>query len=205
VTLRGLKLDSAKEVRLSPKGSAKLLKKAKVTVPAQQDAARVGDSEAEAELHVPADVKGDSVELVVVTAAGDTAAHKVLLDRAAPAREKEPNDGFKQAQPVAVGATVAGAISRGQDVDVYRFEAKAGDKVVIEMHAARHGSALDSFLTLYDADGQVIDSSDDVAGSRDSRIEATLKKAGAYHVGVTDALDQGGAAFAYRLTIRKAE
>jgi hypothetical protein len=51
----------------------------------------------------------------------------------------------------------------------------------------------------------VIDMSDDVAGSRDSRVEATLKKAGVYHVAVTDANDQGGPAHRYRLVIRAAE
>jgi hypothetical protein len=47
--LRGLKLDSAKEVRVVPKGSVKLLKKSKAPPPPQQDAERVGDSVVEVE------------------------------------------------------------------------------------------------------------------------------------------------------------
>lgn len=204
VTLRGLRLDAAKEVKLSPTGSVKLVKKTKIPVPNQQDPARVGDSEAEVELQLPADIAGDAVAVVVVTPTGESASHKVLLDRAPLVLEKEPNDGFKQAQLVSLGRTVAGEISRAQDVDVYRFEAKAGDKIVVEVMAARLGSPLDSFLTLYDGAGQVLTMNDDLPGSRDSKIEATLKKAGIYLVAVTDANDQGGAAYAYRLSLRKA-
>jgi hypothetical protein len=200
LTLRGLKLENAKEVRAS-KGTVKLLKKGKAPVPQQMEAASVGDSQVEVELTLPADVSGDDVEVTVVV--GDaTATRKVFVDRVAPVAEKEPNDGFKQAQEVKLGQTIEGSISRAQDVDTFRFEVKAGTKVVIEVFAARLGSALDSFLTLYDAGKQILDTCDDVEGSSDSRIEATLAKAGVYYVSVTDAHDQGGPLHPYRLIIR---
>jgi hypothetical protein len=126
----------------------------------------------------------------------------VLIDRTPPLTEKEPNDGFKQAQPVKLGQTVEGGIDRGQDVDVFRFEAKAGDKVVVEVIAARLGSALDSFLTVCDGDGQILGTCDDVEGSTDSRLELTLKKAGIYYACVSDANDQGGPAHRYRLVVQ---
>jgi hypothetical protein len=201
LALRGLNLDSAAEVRLSAKGSVKLLKKHKVPVPPQQEASRVGNSEVEIQVTLPADI-GDNADVTVVTPAGTSAAHRILIDRTPPLAEKEPNDGFKQAQPVKVGDTVEGSIARGQDVDVYRFEAKAGDKVVVEVFAARLGSALDSFLTVYDAGGQIVASSDDITDSTDSRLELTLTKAGTYYASVTDAHDQGGPAHRYRLVIR---
>ncbi len=202
LTLRGLKLDSAKEVRVAPKGSVKVLKKSKAPPPPQQDAARVGDSVLEVELALPADVPGEHVELTVVTPAGASAAHRALIDRTPPVAEKEPNDGFKQAQPVKVGQTIEGAIGRAQDVDVYRFEGKAGDRVVVEVFAARLGSALDSLLTIYDSEGQIVGTCDDIEGSSDSRLEITLAKAGSYHASVSDAHDQGGPAHRYRLVIR---
>jgi hypothetical protein len=168
-----------------------------------QDSARVGDTEAKVELRLSSEVAGEAVEVVVTTPAGDTTPHKVLIDRAAVLAEQEPNDGFKTAQPAALGQVVEGVVSRGQDVDVYRFEGKAGDKVVIEVTAARLGSALDSFLTLYDAAGEVVAMNDDREGARDSRVEATLKRDGSYHVGVTDANDLGGPSHRYRLVIRR--
>jgi hypothetical protein len=202
LVLRGLKLDTATEVRLAGKGSVKLLKKSKAAVPAQQDAGRVGDSQVEVEVALPADVMGDRVELTVVTPAGSSAAHKVLIDRAAVLTEKEPNNGFKTAQAIMVGQTVEGSIAHAQDVDVYRFEAKAGERLVVEVLAARLGSALDSFLTVYDAGGQIVASSDDIEGSTDSRLELTAAKAGTYYASVSDAHDQGGPAHRYRLVIR---
>ncbi len=202
LTLRGLKLDGAKEVRLAGKGSVRLLKKSKVAVPPQQDAQRIGDSQVEVEVTLPADITGEHVELSVTTPAGTSAAHKVLLDRTPPVAEKEPNDGFKQAQQVKIGQTIQGRIDRAQDVDVYRFEGKAGDKLVVEVFAARLGSALDSFLTLHDAEGQILAMSDDIEGSTDSKVEVTLPRAGRYHASVSDAHDQGGPVHVYRLVIR---
>jgi hypothetical protein len=202
LTLRGLKLDTVKEVRIAPKGAVKLLKKGKTSVPAQMEASRAGDSEAEVELTLPADVPGGTVKLVAVGPGGESAPHEVLIDRIPPVAEKEPNDGFKQAQPVKVGDVVQGAISRPLDVDLYRFEGKGGQKVVVEVHAARHGSPLDSVLTLYDAAGSVLETSDDIPGSSDSRIEMTLPQTGSYYAAVSDANDQGAAFFLYRLSVR---
>jgi hypothetical protein len=201
LTLRGLKLDGAKEVKAS-KGTAKLLKKGKVAVPQMMEAKDVGDSQVEAELTLPADVTGEEVEVTVVVSDEVKATRKVFIDRTPPVAEKEPNDGFDTAQAVKIGQTIDGSISRAQDVDVFRFEAKAGDKVVIEVFAARLGSALDSLLQLYDADKQILATCDDIQDSTDSRLEVTLEKAGTYYVSVTDAHDQGGPLHPYRLVIR---
>jgi hypothetical protein len=202
ITLRGLKLDSAKEVRISPKGTVKLLSKGKVAVPPQMDVGKVGDSQVEVELSLPADVSGDSVQLIVAGPGGDSVPHQVLIDRTPIVAEKEPNDGFKQAQLVALGQVVEGTISRPTDVDTYRFEGKTGQKIVLEIHAARHGSPLDSVLTLYDSTGAILETSDDIEGSTDSRIKTTLPRTGTYYVAVSDANDQGAAMFLYRLTLR---
>jgi hypothetical protein len=202
ITLRGLKLDTAKDVRVSPRGSVKLLSKSKAPVPPQMDAAKVGDSQAEIELTVPADAPGESVQIIVAGPGGDSAPHAVRIDRTRIVAEKEPNDGFKQAQPVELGQVIQGAISNPTDVDTYRFEGKAGQRVVLEIHASRWGSPLDSVLTLYDSTGATLETSDDIDGSTDSRIETTLARKGTYYVAVSDANDQGAAFFAYRLTLR---
>jgi hypothetical protein len=100
-----------------------------------------------------------------------------------------------------VPSIVEGAISQNQDVDVFRFEGKAGQVVVIEVLAARRGSALDSILLLHDADGKLIASNDDHAGSTDSLLEIKLPRTGAYFVTVMDAHDSGGVMHVYRLTV----
>jgi hypothetical protein len=119
--------------------------------------------------------------------------------------EKEPNDGFRQAQKIQVPQVIDGLIDRPRDVDVFRFEGKAGQKVICEILAARHGSALDSILTIYDAQGRELASNDDTEASPDSRLEVTLPKAGIYHVTVMDAHDQGGPEHVYRLVVRQAK
>jgi hypothetical protein len=196
--LRGLRLDTAKEVSASV-GTIKLLGKDKVAVPGNQDASRVGDSRVRVEYTPPADAP-DEVELTLTTAAGK-ATVKVLIDRKPLVAEKEPNDGFKQAQAVKLGDTVAGVIERGQDVDVYRFQGKKGQQVTVDVLAARRGGGLDAFLSLYDEAGQLLGSCDDSNDSRDAELSLTLPRDGFYYVVVSDADDTGGSTHAYRLML----
>jgi hypothetical protein len=202
LTLRGLKLDSATEVRCLPKCTVKFLKKNKVAVPNQQDVNRVGDSAVEIDLTVPADVPAGPVTVAVKTPGGESAPHKVLIDRAPVLREKEPNNGFRDAQPVELGQVVQGVIDGALDVDTFRFAGRAGQQVVLEVHAARHGSALDSILMLYDDKGQKLAENDDFGDSTDSRIEITLPRTGSYYAVILDAHDQGGATHVYRFSAR---
>jgi hypothetical protein len=203
LTLRGLKLDTATEVRVA-RGTAKIVGKGKAAMPQMQDAKRVGDTQVEVEVTLPAEAPEGAAECVVVTPVGETASHKLLVEKTIPVvAEKEPNNGFRQAQPIALPQVVDGVIGQSQDVDVFRFEGKAGQRVVIEVLASRHGSALDSFLLLHDADGKLLASNDDGDASKDSRIEAKLPRAGAYFVSVIDANDTGGPAHVYRLVVRE--
>jgi hypothetical protein len=204
VIIRGVRLDAATEVRfLEPKTSAKVLNKGKDNVPNGQDAALIGDSHIEIEVKLPPDTPNGTVPFLVVTPAGESKAHLLLVERdASVIAEKEPNNGFRQAQPVQVPQLIDGAINPPLDVDVFRIEGKEGQKIVCEVFAARYGSPLDSILTLYDADGHVLASNDDSGGSADSRLELTLPKNGVYFLSLIDAQDLGGPAFVYRLALR---
>src|SRR5258707_4153168 len=56
LTLRGLRLDNASEVRVAgSKATVKLLKRGKTAVPNMQKPEKVGDSEVQIELTLPAD------------------------------------------------------------------------------------------------------------------------------------------------------
>jgi hypothetical protein len=202
LVVRGLKLDTATAVRfLEATVTAKLLNKGKATVPPQQEPGKVGDTQIEIEMTVAAEHNGPA-SLVVVTPAGETPPHRILIDATPTVNEKEPNNGFKQAQPVQVPQIVQGSIGNNTDVDVFRIDGKAGQKLTLEIFAARYGSALDSILTLYDADGQILAVNDDHDGSPDSRLEVTLPRDGVYYVAVSDAHDVGGPAHVYQLHIR---
>jgi hypothetical protein len=203
VTVRGVKLDGATAVRFAdPKMTfpLKLVGKGKASVPNMMDAARVGDTQVEVEIALPADVSTD-VGLVVVTPAGETPPHRLMVETSFPVvAEKEPNPGFRQAQPLQLPAVVEGSINFNQDVDVYRIEGKVGQRITAEVLAARFGSALDGFLTLYDAEGRQIAASDDADGS-DPRLEVKLPRDGVYFLSLLDAHDQGGALHPYRLRV----
>lgn len=201
LTIRGLKLDTATEVRLpGTKGTVKVLSKGKAGVPNMQKPEKVGDTEVQVEITLPADVAEGTVPLVVVTPGGTTEAHKLLVQRVVIA-EKEPNNGYRQAQPLTLPALVDGAIGSPQDVDVFRFEGKAGQKIVAEVFADRHSSALDGVLALVDDRGAILASNDDAEGA-DPKLEITLPRDGTYYVSLIDAHDQGGAAHVYRLAVK---
>jgi hypothetical protein len=203
LTLRGLRIDTATEIHLhDPKSAAKLLTKTKVAVPNGQDAAQVGDSQIEIEVTLPDDYPMSTLSLSVVTPAGESPPYRMLVDPQPAIAEKEPNNSFKNAQPLELPQSVDGVIGHPQDVDVFRIEGKEGQALVVEVFAARYGSPLDSVLTLYTADGQILASNDDHGGSTDSRLEVTLPKTGAFYVSVIDANDQGGPAYVYRLSLR---
>lgn len=123
--------------------------------------------------------------------------------------EKEPNNTLGQAQAVSVAQIVNGRIQTSDDEDVFRFQGKAGQKVVLEVVARRVGSPVDSLLKLSDAQGRLLAASDDIADPScgwlthyaDSRIEATLPADGVYYVHLRDAQHRSGPEYAYRLRI----
>jgi hypothetical protein len=92
----------------------------------------------------------------------------------------EPNDTQGQATPIAYGDALADAdICLGGDVDYYVFTGNAGDHIAADVDAQVIGSALDSYLFLYDSTGGELASNDDYDGG-DSYIEYTLPADGTY-------------------------
>ncbi len=79
--------------------------------------------------------------------------------------EIEPNDLPAQANVLELPARVSGTINRGKagsvdpiksaavDRDCYRFSAKAGERLLVEVNAARSGSKLDAFVEILDSQG----------------------------------------------------
>jgi hypothetical protein len=204
LVVRGLRLDAATEVHLhDPKGTAKIVSKGKAPLPNKEkdDVGRYGDTQIEVEATLSADYAGPTTTFTVVTPSGESSPHTLFVDHAPVVAEKKPNNSFTKAQPVQLGQTIEGVVNPGGDVDVFRFDGKQGQQVVLEVFAARYGSPLDSLLTLYDAGGRIVASNDDVDGTADSRIETTLPTSGAYYVSVVDANDVGSPSNIYRLVM----
>ncbi|MDD3927560.1 MAG: PPC domain-containing protein [bacterium] len=123
--------------------------------------------------------------------------------------EHEPNDTFQKAQPAPLPQVVSGCIARPGDIDIYRFEGRAGDEITAEVYARRLDSPLDALLRLTDASGRVLAWSDDavdkgsglVTHHADSYIRFKLPKAGSYLIQLSDAQNQGGSEYIYRLRL----
>ena len=70
--------------------------------------------------------------------------------------EQEPNDALSQAQELAVPGGVSGRIGHDGDVDRYRFRAKKGETIVVEVYGRRLGSPIDSVVAVLDVQGRPI-------------------------------------------------
>lgn len=94
-----------------------------------------------------------AVARVAATHAPSSAPATPAGDPPAPAAlaEAEPNHTAATAQPVAWPVAITGAVTAPGDADVYRFSARAGQEMTLEVKAARSGSALDSRLEVLDA------------------------------------------------------
>jgi hypothetical protein len=74
--------------------------------------------------------------------------------------EAEPNDTPEQATIIAAPCAVNGRIgspSSGSDIDLFRFDAKAGQQWIIETQAAQRGSPADTRIEVLHADGRPVE------------------------------------------------
>jgi hypothetical protein len=110
------------------------------------------------------------------------------------------NDAMETAQPLpAANVTVNGTL-RGAERDIFRVQAKAGEKRVFEVEARRCGSAIDPVIRVTDGQGKLLARSEDAAlAGLDARLEVTFPAAGYYYVEVHDARFSMQVANFYRL------
>jgi len=201
--IRGVKLSNATEVRLPGGLKAEIKEKKAAEVPNGLDAKDVGDTQLEVKFTVPADAPAGPFALSVVTPEGLTAPREMrVLVAANCVDEKEPNGGLREAQPIELGKVLRATIKEDKDVDVFQFTGRSGQRVAIEVFAARGASLLDSTVTLMDARGHVLASADDSA-TRDSQLSHQLPADGPYFLTVQDAHDRGGPWHGYGLTVKE--
>jgi len=123
--------------------------------------------------------------------------------------EAEPNGSAAGAQTVTVPVVINGHIAQPGDVDIFRFEGRAGEEIVAEVLARRLDSPLDSVLRLADETGRILATNDDtedpemglVTHPADSYLRVELPEDGAYSIHLSDTQLHGGDAYAYRLRL----
>lgn len=84
-------------------------------------------------------------------------AFKVLVTDDPVIVESEPNDSPAQANSIPVPCTVCGRINADNDADLYRFQAKAGQDLILETEAARRGSPVDTKIEILHANGEPVE------------------------------------------------
>lgn len=103
-----------------------------------------------AHLKVPSDAKpGSSIPLSIQTSRGSPLGRTTLTVGEFP--EASPNR-----STMAVPGTANGRIEAPGKVDTWRFVAKKGQKLILEVNARRLGTPLDSYLEVLDAKGQPV-------------------------------------------------
>lgn len=108
--------------------------------------------------------------------------------------DTERNNDPSQAQVVPLNCAVAG-MSDGNNEDVFRFSAKAGQRIVIDCQAGKLDSLMDATMSLATADGKLLASSSDHNG-RDPLIDFVVPSDGEFLVRVHDLSYRAG--FPYR-------
>ena len=134
--------------------------------------------------------------------------------------ETESNNTPEQAQLIELPKIINGRIAESGDVDMFRFDGRAGDKIVAEVYGRRLNSPLDSLLRLTDSSGNVLEWNDDyvlkdsdlhrdvmglITHHADSYLLAELPNDGTYYVQITDTQHHGGGAYGYRLRVAPAQ
>lgn len=87
---------------------------------------------------------------------------KVLAENYPAKLEQEPNNSPGEAQVVSIPVAINGLLNSGgkgvnADVDLFRFEAKAGEQIVLETLANRRGSLADTKIEVLHPNGQKIE------------------------------------------------
>jgi hypothetical protein len=118
----------------------------------------------------------------------DTATITVnLVDVVEPSDDSD--DQISEAVLIGSSNVVSGQIANGFDVDLYRVNAAAGETIAFDLDRPQ-GSALDSYLRLFDAQGQQLAVNDDGPtpgenNSLESFLSYQFASAGSYFLGVS--------------------
>ena len=136
-------------------------------------------------------------EVRVLTPRGLSTVGQLVVVRQPVVAEKGNNNTLAQAQQVTLPAAICGRLERGEDVDMFRFHAKAGQRLVFHVRCQRLQDKIhdlqqhaDPILTLRTAKGQTLATSDNVLLA-DPVLAYTFRQEGDYVLELRDVRYQG--------------
>jgi WD40 repeat protein len=145
------------------------------------------------ELTVPAKTPPGSYQFQLMSPDRPPVAVPVIVDAYDAINEKDAGGSPVTGQQIALPATIAGSIDRAGDVDFFRFDAKKGQQLGVQIVTAAVGSKLEPTLQLMDLAGRML------AESGSGHLGYTFAEPGTYAIGVRDRDLRGGANMHYRV------
>jgi len=133
----------------------------------------------------------------VVSPFTTTGAYELGIDVLAVQPDRDPDNTLREAVSSGVSSQgerqikLEGELSVAADADIYRFELDKGDGVTIDLNTVGLDSDLDSYLRLFDSEGNELafDNDDDLDLAEDSGTDSFLKfapgLAGEYFLGIS--------------------
>ena len=125
----------------------------------------------------------------------------IMVDHLQPTAHKSEHRTFESALKIAP-LTAVDCSLESEEIDYYRFVAKAGQNFSIEVIAHRIGSQMDPVVKILDASKRELAYCDDEGGVwKDARFRFTAPVDGDYTIAVHDTAYGGGANFDYRVRV----
>lgn len=146
-------------------------------------------------------------EFRLATTLGISTLGQLLVTDDPVVQETGNNNTPATAQKIALPCVVSGKIEVAEDVDCFRFSAKAGETITCEVFCARIEDKIhdlqkhaDPMVTLLDKDGRELAASDDAIFA-DPLMSYTIKQDGDFIVQIRDAKYDGDPRWVYALSI----
>ena len=149
---------------------------------------------------IPAETLPGLYDLWAIGSNGVSAIRTFTIGRRAEQLEVEPNDSVSTAMLVPLNVVINGQIDKAADADHFQFDAKRGQRVVIECCAERIDSPLRAVLEVFNTSGRRLAVNRGYYGI-DPLIDFSVPADGSYIVKVQDLVLSGSAEHYYRLDI----
>ena len=145
------------------------------------------------DLIVPPTTTPGSYKFTLNSQKGETAEVPIIVDAYPAIAEKDAGGSPATGQKITLPTTIAGTLDRAGDVDFFRFEAKKGQELGVQIVTSAVGSKIEPVLQLTDLSGRVL------AESSAGHLGYRFAEAGSYAIGVRDRELKGGKDMHYRL------
>lgn len=190
LTLTGAKLDDPLAVWASVPGTIEVL---------PGEAGKTDQTVRRCKVTLDASTAVGLASLLVGTSAGASDFAWLLVDDLDSQADNAKNHSLAEAQAIPVPSAVDG-VADGTQFDYFKFTAAAGQRIAVEVVAARMGSTMDPVVRLLDGQGkEMLIADDDLSFGADCRFSHTFAAAGDYLLEVRDNKFAGGGRYRLRV------